>query len=340
MAANNSEFNFVFRNAGAKDVNNTFALKLKRRILKLKIFDLIFKNLTFATALLVPGSMALIFVILYFGALPAINQFGWNFVTSSEWNPVKEEFGSLVPIFGTIVTSVLALVIAVPISFGTAIFLTEICPKPLRPALGVGIELLAAIPSIIYGMWGLFVFAPFLSKYIQPLIQKIFGGIPVIGALFEGPPIGIGIFTAGIVLAVMIIPFISSVMRDSFLSVPAMLKESAYALGATKWEVLWKVVLPFSRRGAVSGIMLGLARAMGETMAVTFVIGNAHSLSASLFKPGNTISSTLANEFTEATGDMYTSALVEMGLILFAITLSVLVISKIFLNRQEKAESK
>src|SRR6185369_16338888 len=243
---------------------------------------------------------------------------------NAEWNPVTEEFGALVPIVGTLVTSSIALAIAIPVSFGIAMFLTELSPVWLHRPLGTAIEMLAAIPSIIYGMWGLFVFAPLFQAHVQPLISKTLGAIPGIGVLFAGPPMGIGMLTAGIILAVMVIPFITAVMRDVFELVPAMLKESSYALGSTTWEVVSRVVLPYTRVGVIGGIMLGLGRALGETMAVTFVIGNAHRLSLSLFAPGNSIASALANEFTEAVGDVYTSALVELGLILFLITTIVL----------------
>jgi phosphate transport system permease protein len=289
-------------------------------------------------ALLVPGILLSIVYSLYVGALPAIQKFGFHFLTSTEWDPVASSFGALVPIYGTLVTSAIALVVAVPISFGIAVFLTEIAPVFLRGPLGIAVELLAGIPSIIYGMWGLFVFAPFLAKHVQPSVYKAFGEWPIIGALVQGPPMGIGVLTAGMILAIMIIPFISAVIRDTFLIVPPMLKESAYGLGATQWEVIWRIVLPFSKQGVAGGIMLGLARALGETMAVTFVIGNAHDLSTSLFSPGSTISSTLANEFTEAVGELYTASLIELGLILFVITFVILALAKLLLERLKKQE--
>jgi phosphate transport system permease protein len=243
-----------------------------------------------------------------------------------------------VPIVGTLVTSAIALAIAIPVSFGIAIFLTELSPVWLRRPLGTAIEMLAAIPSIIYGMWGLFIFAPVFQEHVQPFLMNTLGKVPGIGGLFAGPPMGIGMLTAGIILAVMVIPFIAAVMRDVFELVPAMLKESSYALGSTTWEVVWRVVLPFTRVGVIGGIMLGLGRALGETMAVTFVIGNAHRLSPSLMAPGNSIASALANEFTEAVGDIYTSALIELGLILFLITTIVLALSKLLLMQLAKQE--
>lgn len=303
---------------------------------QLQIFDSLFKGVAHISALVILGLLLTMVGALFIGAKPAIDQFGFNFITSSHWNPVNNEFGALVPIFGTVVTSLTALIIAVPISFGIAIFLTEMSWPALKTPLSLAIELLAAIPSIIYGMWGLFVFAPFFAKYIQPSIKAVIGDWPILGDLVQGPPIGIGIFTASLILAVMIIPFISSVLRDSFSIVPEMLKESAYGLGATKWEVIKGVVIPYTRVNIVSGIILGLARALGETMAVTFVIGNSHELTSSLFKAGNTISSALANEFAEAVGELYTAALIELGLILFLITFIVLAIANLLLLTLKK----
>jgi len=270
--------------------------------------------------------------------MPSIKQFGLAFLWTEEWDPVQEKFGALVPIVGTLVTSAIALAIAIPVSFGIAIFLTELSPVWLRRPLGTAIEMLAAIPSIIYGMWGLFIFAPLFQAHVQPFLQKTLGAIPGLSVLFSGPPIGIGMLAAGIILAVMVIPFITAVMRDVFELVPAMLKESSYALGSTTWEVVWRVVLPYTKVGVIGGVMLGLGRALGETMAVTFVIGNAHRLKASLFAPGNSIASALANEFTEAVGDLYTSALVELGLILFLITTVVLALSKLLLLQLSRRE--
>lgn len=297
----------------------------------------LFHNLTrlFAatTFLLLLG----IIVSLFLGAWPSIKAFGFSFLTSSEWNPPMDRYGALIAIYGTLVTSLIALLIAVPVSFGIALFLTELSPAWLRRPLGTAIELLAAIPSIVYGMWGLLVFGPVFAETVQPLLQKTFGHLPLVGKLVEGPPLGIGLLSAGIILAIMIIPFIASVMRDVFEVAPTMLKESAYGLGATTWEVVWKVVLPYTRVGVVGGIMLGLGRALGETMAVTFVIGNSSALdTASLFAPGNSITSVLANEFAEATPGLHTAALIELGLLLFIITLLVLALSKFMLMRVAK----
>jgi phosphate transport system permease protein len=267
------------------------------------------------------------------GAYPALKKFGLHFFVSSQWNPVTEEFGALVSVFGTIVTSVIAILLAVPLSFGIAFFITELAPAWLKRPIGTAIELLAAVPSIIYGMWGLFVFAPWFADHLQPWITAHFGEQPLIGALFMGPPMGIGMFTAGLILAIMVMPFITAMMRDVFDIVPSVLKESAYGLGATTWEVVRYIVIPYTKVGIVGSIMLGLGRALGETMAVTFVIGNAHSIHASLFMPGTTISSTLANEFTEAVGEMYTSSLIALGLILFFITIVVLAVAKLLLTK-------
>lgn len=297
-----------------------------------------FRNVTRLFALLVLCLLGAIFVSLAIGGWSAIEKFGLKFLVTEEWNPVTEEFGALVPIYGTLVTSIIALVIALPVSFGIALFLTELAPTWLRRPLGTAIELLAAIPSIIYGMWGLFVFAPVFQQHVEPAIKATLGNAPGIGALFSGPPMGIGMLTAGIILGIMVIPFITAVMRDVFELAPPMLKESAHALGATTWEVVWKVVLPYTKIGVVGGVMLGLGRALGETMAVTFVIGNAHELSLSLLAPGNSIASALANEFTEAVGDIYTAALIELGLILFLITSIVLALSKLLLARLAKRE--
>jgi phosphate transport system permease protein len=281
-----------------------------------------------------------ILVSLLIGAWPSIREFGFGFLSSQEWNPVTEQFGALVPIFGTLVTSIIAMLIGVPVSFGIALFITELCPNWLRRPLGIAIELLAAIPSIIYGMWGLFVFAPRFSEHIQPWISDHLGEWPLIGPLFQGPPLGIGMFTAGLILSIMVIPFMTAVMRDIFEVVPAVLKESAYGVGATTWEVTRYIILPYTKVGVVGGIMLGLGRAMGETMAVTFVIGNANNISNSLFMPGNTISSSIANQFTEADGEMYTSSLIELGLILFFISVVVLSLSKLLLMKMSASEGK
>ncbi|MFZ1809601.1 MAG: phosphate ABC transporter permease subunit PstC, partial [Candidatus Nitrotoga sp.] len=264
------------------------------------LLDILFRNVTRLSAFAVLVLLVAIMVSLIIGSLPSIKAFGFRFLASAEWNPVTDEFGALVPIVGTLVTSAIALLIAIPVSFGIALFLTELSPRWLRRPLGIAIELLAGIPSIIYGMWGLFVFAPLFADHVQPWLIEKLGPLPILGPLFQGIPMGIGVFTAGIILAIMVIPFIASVMRDVFEVVPTLLKESAYGLGATTWEVMWHVVLPYTKIGVAGGIMLGLGRALGETMAVTFVIGNAHELSASLLMPGNSISSALANEFNEA----------------------------------------
>ncbi|MGA2937020.1 MAG: phosphate ABC transporter permease subunit PstC [Syntrophobacteraceae bacterium] len=302
--------------------------------------DLLFKNITRFFAFLVLLLLAGITISLFIGSLPAIRKFGFGFIFNAEWNPVTEQFGGLVPMFGTIVTSAIALLIAVPVSFGIALFLTEICPAWLRRPMGTAIELLAGIPSIIYGMWGLFVFAPLFRDYAEPWINSHLGVLPLMGYLFDGPPMGIGMLTAGLILSIMVIPFIASVMRDVFEVVPPLLKESAYGLGATTWEVVWNITLPYTKIGVVGGVMLGLGRALGETMAVTFVIGNAHELHASLLMPGNSIASTLANEFTEAIGELYTASLIELGLILFVITFIVLALAKLLLIRLSRLEGK
>jgi phosphate transport system permease protein len=300
--------------------------------------DPTFEWLTKAFAFLVFSILAAILVSLVIGSELTLHKYGVSFLWREDWDPVREEFGALVPIYGTLMTSLIAMAIAVPVSFGIALFLTELSPGWLKRPLGTAIELLAAIPSIIYGMWGLFVLAPLVQTYVQPLLVKVFGDIPLIGALFSGPPLGIGMMTAGLILSIMVIPFIAAVMRDVFELVPPMLKESAYGLGATTWEVVFRVVLPYTKVGVVGGVMLGLGRALGETMAVTFVIGNAHRLSASLLAPGNSIASALANEFTEAVGDTYLSALFELGLILFVITTVVLALSKFMLMRLSRQE--
>ena len=300
--------------------------------------DTAFRNTTRLFAIVVFSILAAILFSLIASSSLTLKKFGFGFLTSAAWNPVKENFGAVVPIYGTLVTSAIAMAIAVPASFGIALFLTELSPVWLRRPLGTAIEMLAAIPSIIYGMWGLFVFAPIFQLQVQPLLIDTVGRVPGLGAFFEGPPLGIGMLTAGVILAVMVIPFISAVMRDVFELVPPMLKESAYGLGATTWEVTWSVVLPYTKAGAVGGIMLGLGRALGETMAVTFVIGNAHRLAVSLMAPGNSIASALANEFAEAVGDIYYSALIELGLILFFITTVVLALSKYLLLRLARSE--
>ena len=302
--------------------------------------DARFHFLTWAAACLVLLIFAGVIGSLVIGSLPAIKAFGFGFLTSTKWNPVLEHFGAFPSIYGTLVTSVLAMVVAVPVGIGIAIFLTELCPRFLRRPIGIAIELLAGIPSIIYGIWGLFVFAPWFQNHVQlPVIDSV-GNIPVIGDLFGGAPYGIGIATAALILSIMVLPFISAVTRDVFETVPAMLKEATYGLGCTTWEVMWRVVLPFARSGVVGGAMLALGRALGETMAVTFVIGNAHTISSSLFAPGTSISATIANEFTEATGELYTSSLIELGLILFFITFVVLACAQLMLRSMEKRAGK
>ena len=302
--------------------------------------DTLFRGTTRMFAFLVLAILVGIIISLVMGAWPAIKTFGIGFLFSTEWNPVTDQFGALVPIFGTLATSAIALLIGVPVSFGIALFLTELSPPWLRRPLGIAVELLAGIPSIIYGMWGLFVFAPVLQETVQPWLIEHLGERPLIGFLFQGAPMGIGILTAGIILAIMVIPFIASVMRDVFEIVPPLLKESAYGLGATTWEVVRHVVLPYTKIGVVGGIMLGLGRALGETMAITFVIGNAHQFSTSLMMPGNSIASALANEFTEATSDLHVASLIELGLILFIITFIVLSLSKLLLLQLAKREGK
>lgn len=311
---------------------------MDRRLQWNKWADWLFREATRVSAISILVIIGYLIFSLSQGAAPALSKFGWSFLVSSDWNPVTNKFGALVPVYGTLLTSLIALLIAVPISFGIALFLTELSPSYLKGPLGTAIELLAAIPSIIYGMWGLFVFAPFFAQYLEPWMIDRLGSLPVIGELFQGAPMGIGMLTAGFVLAIMIIPFISSVMRDVFDLVPTMVKESAYGLGATTWEVAWYVILPYSKVGVVGGTMLGLGRALGETMAVTFVIGNSHKLAASLLYPGNSISSALANEFTEAVGEIYTSSLIALGLILFVITFIVLAFAKFLLLRLQRQE--
>ncbi len=300
------------------------------------VWEAIFKFLTHGAGVFILILLFSMLGVLTYVAWPSIKKFGLSFLWSTAWNPVTNQFGALTTIVGTLVSTALAMILAVPLAFGVAIFLTELSPTVLRPIFSVAIELLAAIPSIIYGMWGLFKLAPINADYIQPWLSKHLGFLP----LFQGPPMGIGMFTAGIVLAIMILPFMSSVMKDVFEMTPKVLKESAYGLGATTWEVVWQVVLPYGKRGVVGGLFLGLGRALGETMAVTFVIGNAHQLSWSLFMPSNTIASTLANEFTEASSPIYLAALVELGLVLFLITFIVLGLAQWWLNRSVPKEAR
>jgi phosphate transport system permease protein len=310
------------------------------RIRVFKWQDAVFHKITLSFAFLVLAALVGILVSLALEAMPAFRQFGVGFLWGNVWSVPDDVYGALIAIYGTLATSLIALLIAVPVSFGIALFLTETCPVWLRRPLGTAIELLAGVPSIIYGIWGLFVFAPLFSQYVQPWLQATLGGVPVIGGWFTGPPIGIGILAAGIVLSLMVIPFIASVMRDVFETVPAVLKESAYGVGATTWEVVWNIVLPYTRVGVIGGIMLGLGRALGETMAVTFVIGNANKINGSLFSPGNSIASVLANEFGEADPGLHISSLFALGLVLFVITFVVLAISRWLIARSSAKQGK
>ncbi len=306
----------------------------RARILqRLRLGDAGFRHLTRAAAIAVLIILSGIIVSLVQGSWPALKAFGFSFLYTEVWNPVTKQFGALAPMYGTVVTSLIAMLIAVPIGLFIALFLTELCPMWLRRPIGIAIELLAGIPSIIYGIWGLFVFAPFLQQHVQPFLIELFGPIPLLSTIFEGPPYGIGILTAGLILAIMVLPFVTSISRDVFDAVPPVLKEAAYGVGCTTWEVVRYVVLPYARVGVIGGVMLGLGRALGETMAVTFVIGNAHRISGSILAPGTTISATIANEFTEADGVLYTSSLIELGLILFLITFIVLAAARYMLVR-------
>ena len=300
---------------------------------RLRLSDAVFRSLTRAAAIAVLLILGGIIISLIRGAWPALHHFGFGFLITESWNPVTNKFGAIAPIYGTVVTSVIAMVIAVPVGLFISLFLTELCPMWLRRPIGIAIELLAGIPSIIYGIWGLFVFAPFLQGTLQPFLINTLGNVPLIGDLFAGPPYGIGILTAGLILAVMVLPFITSISRDVFDAVPPVLKEAAYGVGCTTWEVVRYVVLPYTRVGVIGGVMLALGRALGETMAVTFVIGNAHRIATSILAPGTTISATIANEFTEAVGDLYTSSLIALGLILFVITFLVLAAARLMLMR-------
>ncbi len=303
---------------------------------RLRLTDTAFRHLTRAAAITVLLLLGGVILALLMGSLPALQTFGLNFLIEERWNPVTERFGALAPIYGTIVTSFIAMLIAVPIGLLIAAFLTELCPQWLRRPIGIAIELLAGIPSIIYGVWGLFLFAPFLQETLQPFLIGLFGNVPVFSLLFAGPPYGIGMLTAGLILAIMALPLITSISRDVFDTVPPVLKEAAYGMGCTTWEVVRYVVIPYTRAGVIGAAMLALGRVLGETMAVTFVIGNAHRISASILAPGTTISATIANEFTEAVGDLYTSALIALGLILFLITFIVLAGARYTLLRVER----
>lgn len=314
-------------------------LTVTRKCLNQKWIEPLFKHTTAIFAWLVFILLAAILISLVMGSWESIQRFGTNFLGETHWDPVQEQYGAIVPIVGTLITAGIALFIAVPISFGIATFLTELAPNWLKRPVGIAIEMLAAIPSIIYGMWGLFVFVPLFQEHIQPVVIEYLGDLPILDLLFSGAPFGIGLFTAGLVLAIMIIPFISSVMRDVFSVVPPMLKESAYGLGSTTWEVVWKVVVPYTRTGLIGSMMLGLGRALGETMAITFVIGNAFQLPDSLFSPSTSIASAIANEFNEA-GGLQKSALMELGLLLFVITTTVLILSRLMIARMQKAQGK
>jgi phosphate transport system permease protein len=310
------------------------------QVRKFKLQDLLFHQVTLVFAFIVLAALAGILISLAIEAWPSLKQFGPAFLWRNVWSVPDDQFGALIAIYGTVVTSVISLVIAVPISFGIALFLTETCPVWLRRPLGMAIELLAGVPSIIYGIWGLFIFAPLFAQYVQPYLQKSIGDVPLLAGLFAGPPIGIGILTAGIVLSLMVIPFVASVMRDVFETVPPPLKESAYGVGCTTWEVVTHVVLPYTRVGVIGGVMLGLGRALGETMAVTFVIGNANRIVGSLFAPGTSIASTLANEFGEASPGLHISSLFALGLVLFIITFVVLAISRWLIHRGTAKQGK
>lgn len=315
---------------------SAISLPFKRHLQREARFEALFRVLTLASALLVLLVLGGVLAALTYGAWPALSTFKIGFLTRTVWNPVTNQFGALAALYGTVITSVIAMVIAVPLAFGIAVFLTETCPLWLRGPIASCIELLAAVPSIVFGIWGLFVLAPILQHSVQPWIIDTFGDLPFVGDLFRGPPYGIGLMTAGFVLAIMVLPFITAVMREVFLSTPRSLKEAAYGIGATQWEVVWHVVLPNSRAGVIGGIMLGLGRALGETMAVTFVVGNAHRISHSLLAPGTTISASIANEFTEAFGQLYTSSLIALGLLLFVLTVVIIAAARLLLMRLER----
>jgi phosphate transport system permease protein len=312
------------------------AARRSRVLTSFKLRDGAFHGLTLAAAITVLVILGGVIISLIQGSLPAIRAFGFGFLFSSVWNPVTDQYGALAAISGTLITSTIAMLIAVPIGIGIGVFLTELCPNVLRRPIGIAVELLAGIPSIIYGIWGLFVFAPFLQQHIQPALIKTFAKVPIMSALFAGPPYGIGMLTAGFILAIMVLPFITAISRDVFDTVPPLLKEAGRGIGCTTWEVAQHVIIPYTRAGVLGGVMLGLGRALGETMAVTFVIGNADVIPHSLLAPGTTISAAIANEFTEAVGDLYTSALIELGLILFVITFFFLAIARFMLMRIER----
>ena len=314
-------------------VNNRMVAVVRRQ----KWQDLLFHKLTMGFSLLVLLALVSIIISIFYSAWPAFQKFGIGFIWSDEWDIINDKFGALIAIYGTLMSSFIALLIAIPLAFGIALFLTETCPTWLRRPLGTAVELLAAVPSIIYGMFGLFIFAPLFADYGQPALQSTLGQMPLIGPLFGGAMNGVGILAAGIILAFMVLPFIAAVMRDVFEIVPPILRESAYGVGCTTWEVVRYVVLPYTQKGVIGGIMLGLGRALGETMAVTFVIGNSQRILPSLFAPGTSIASTLANEFAEA-GDLHLSALFALGFLLFIITFFVLGAAKILIIRTERAK--
>jgi len=308
-----------------------------KKLSKLPLADLIFGIISFSAAFTILTLIFSTIIVLYNESSLAIHKFGLlNFIFTVDWDPVREVFGAAASLYGTLVTTTLALLIAIPVSIGIAIFLTEIAPHFLRTPIGIAIEMLAAIPSIIYGMWGLFTLAPIMAEYVEPALQKIFGDIPVVNKLFEGTPMGVDLLTASIILSIMITPFIASISRDSFNLTPNIVKESAYALGATKWEVIKDIVIPYSKLGVYGGIVLALGRALGETMAVAFVLGNKHQITPSLFDAAATITVTLANEFTEADSDIYLSSLFYLALILFLMSFTILAIAKFFLLKAEK----
>lgn len=321
-------------------MNTAVAAKSSSTRMRHQLMESSTRILTRCAAITVLIMLSGVIISLIDGSLPALKTFGLSFFHTESWNPVTEKFGAAAPIYGTIVTSLIAMLIGFPISIGIAVFITELCPPKLKQPIGTAIELLAGIPSIIYGIWGLFVLAPLLQKYVQPLLIGSFEHVPLLSGLFAGPPYGIGVLTAGLILSIMVLPFMTSITRDVFETVPPMLKESAYGLGCTTWEVVWHVVLPFTKTGVIGGVMLGLGRALGETMAVTFVIGNAHRISHSLLAPGTTISASIANEFAEADGTLYTSSLIALGLILFIITFIVLGAARLLLLRMKQAEGR
>lgn len=300
--------------------------------------DVLFKRFTMLASFTVLAVIIGIFTSLIIESMPAIKEFGvFGFITSTEWDPVNEVFGAATTIYGTLITTIVALILAVPTSIGIAIFLTELCPSFLKPIFGTAIELLAAIPSIIYGMWGLFTFAPIMSEYVEPFLQSVFGPVPILGLLFRGTPLGIDILTASIILSIMITPFITSIVRDTFNLTPVQLKESAYGIGSTRWEVIKDVVIPYSKKGIYGSIIIAMGRALGETMAVAFVLGNKHQIATSLFDASATITVTLANEFTEADSDIYLSTLFYLALLLLIMNFVLLAFAKFFLTNRSKS---